>query len=88
MLDAASAQLRRLYAEPGAALAAVRADAANHPAAKRLADAAAEVDGADRPLWLEALFLTDAWRAGSQWIEHAFEVKAGPLRDMLPLAGR
>lgn len=87
VLDAASAQLRRLYEEPEAALAAVRADAAGHPAAARLAAAAAEVGEADRPLWLEALFLVDAWRAGEQWFDQAFEVKAGPLRDVLPLAG-
>lgn len=87
VLDAASVQLRRLYSEPEAALAAVRADAADHPAAARLAAAAAEVDEADRPLWLEALFLVDAWRAGEQWFDHAFEVKAGPLRDVLPRAG-
>lgn len=87
VLDAASAQLRRLYEEPWAALAPLYADAGDHPAAARLAAAAAEVHEADRPLWLEALFLVDTWRAGEQWFDHAFEVKAGPLRDVLPLAG-
>ena len=88
VLDAASAQLRRLYVEPEAALAAVQADAADHPAAARLAGAAAEVSEVDRSLWLEALFLTDAWRTGSQWFEYAVEAKGGTLPDMLPLAGR
>ncbi len=45
------------------------------------------MDEADRPLWLEALFLVDTWRAGEQWFDHAVEARTGLLRDVLPPAG-
>lgn len=87
LLDTAAVQLRRLYEVPEVALAAVRGDAGGHPAAARMVAAAEEVGAADRPLWLEALFLAEAWRAGTQHFEHAFEMKAGPLRDILAQTG-
>lgn len=88
VLDAAVAQLRQLYEEPEAALAAVYADAASHPVAARMVAAAEEVEAADRPLWLEVLFLAEGWRVGVQHFEHAFEMKGGPLHDLLVEAGR
>ncbi len=86
LLDLAAVQPWWLYEASEAALAGVRADPVTHPAAGWVA-AAEEVGTVDRPLWLEALFLAEAWRAGRQHFEHAFEMKAGPLREVLAQAG-
>ncbi|MBV8913114.1 MAG: hypothetical protein JOZ05_08775 [Acetobacteraceae bacterium] len=88
VIGLAAAQLRRLYEQPEAALANVYVDVNVHPAAARMIEAAEEVEAADRPLWLEALFLAEAWLAGTQRFEHAFEMKGGPLREILAQAGQ
>ena len=83
LIAVAADQLRLLYEQPIRALAGVRRDAPAHPAAARLVAMAEEVTTRDRPLWLETLFITENWRVGPQWFEHAFEVEAGTARDIL-----
>ena len=69
-------QLRRLYEQPDAALAAIRADAASHDAAARALAILQEVGATrNRPLLLEALFIAENIITGPQHFEHAFEVE-------------
>jgi hypothetical protein len=69
-------QLRRLYQQPDAALAAIRADAANHDAAARALAMLQEIGTTrNRPLLLEALFIAENIVTGPQHFEHAFEVE-------------
>jgi hypothetical protein len=86
LADAAN-ELQLLYEQPATALKTIRIDAAlANPAAARIVAMADEVSKVDRPLWLETLFIVQNWRAGVQHFEHAFEMKGGPLSEMLALA--
>jgi hypothetical protein len=81
---AAATQLRLLYDRPDQALTAVRADAASHPMAAQLVGIVEELDTeVGRPLWLEALFIAENALRGPQHFQHAFEIKAGPIQDVL-----
>lgn len=81
---AAATQLRLLYDQPDWALDAVRADAGSQRMAARLVAIVEELNTeAGRPLWLEALFNVENALVGPQWFQHAFEIKAGPIRDVL-----
>ncbi|UFN51605.1 hypothetical protein LPC08_25415 (plasmid) [Roseomonas sp. OT10] len=89
LIRAAADGLRRLYLTPEAALAAVRADAiAGHARAAEVVAAAVEVSELDRPLWLEALFHAEGWRAGTQHFEHTVEIRDGTVREVLAASAR
>jgi hypothetical protein len=80
----AALQLRLLYDQPERAVRAVRADAGSYPMAAQLIRIVEELNTeVGRPLWLEALFLVENALRGPQHFQHAFEIKAGPIRDVL-----
>ena len=69
-------QLRRLYERPDQALAAVRADAATHPAAAGAVEILEEIGiERNRPLLLEALFIAENMATGPRHFDHAFEIE-------------
>lgn len=75
--EVVAAQLRLLYCVPDRALAAVRKDAVVRPPAASLVMAAEElVEPVARPLFLEALFITENWITGPRHFEHAFEIES------------
>lgn len=72
----AATQLRLLYDDPEAALAAVQKDAGTTKLAKYLADAGREIaTETGRPLLLETLYIAENWITGPQHFAHAFEIR-------------
>lgn len=77
-------QLRRLYEHPGQALTAIRTHASTSQRAARVMNAADELaTPIGRPPLLEALFITENWIVGPQRFEHAFEIEAARMRDLI-----
>ena len=82
--EAVAGQLRGLYEHPGQALAAIRRHAKTSQRAARVMSVADELmTSIGRPLLLEALFITENWIVGPQQFEHAFEIEAGRMRDLM-----
>ncbi|WP_299656738.1 hypothetical protein [uncultured Jannaschia sp.] len=87
LLEKVRAGLRKLYDDPAAALAPVRADRVEGKsylaAAIEIVTVAEEIAARAPWLWLEVLFVIENALAGPQWFAHAFEVKVIPTKDML-----
>jgi len=84
LYEAVASQLRCLYEHPAQALAATRADTITSEPAARLVNVASELTTQiGRPLFLEALFITENWIVGPQQFKHAFEIEAGRVRDLM-----
>ena len=86
LLTALVVQLRTLYAAPGDALGAVRADIQDPihgAAATEMVNAVEEISQRAPWLWLEVLFIVENWAEGGKFFDKAFKVKVIPSIDEL-----